>query len=310
MSLFGHQILADLPTGAVPLWRQIMRGVSQCAFQTNEITALFLLAAVAAFNWRSAAYFAIAVAVGTIVARALNGIPDSLDTGLYGFNPGLMGLAIGLFFAPAPVLWVMVPALAAIVAAVSVPLSKVLPFPMLAAPFTVMFWILWPVSENLGLTKTPVGPFTDSDVTWSVSILNALGGAVFAGTVLSGALVILGLALSNWRHALIAVVGVVVAHAVAIQGQVEPGRINAGLLGFNAVLCTIAVYSMLGEDLRLTLFGAVGATLLIRVFTSIGLVPLAAGFLTMTWLLIFLAWLNPRFNAEPEPTPTSAIGAA
>ena len=53
----------------------------------------------------------------------------------------------------------------------------------------------------------------------------------------------------------------------------------------------------------MTLLGAVGATIFIRVFNEIGLEPLAAGFVVMTWLIIFLAWLNPRFRGNAEESP-------
>ena len=98
------------------------------------------MAAVALFNWRMAAYFALATVIGTVVALALRGIGDLLDLGLYGFNSGLIGLAAGNFFHPTPMLWVWVAVFAAVAAAVTVAMSKWISAAFLAAPFILTFW--------------------------------------------------------------------------------------------------------------------------------------------------------------------------
>ena len=136
--------------------------------------------------------------------------------------------------------------MAAIVAAVAVLLSKVLPIPYLAAPFILSFWVLYAIADSLGMEKVQFGDIPGDKVTWIASIFAAAGGALFVGTVLSGMLFLFGVALSNWRHAVIVVFAVLITHWIAFQGQVAPGAINAGLIGFNAVLCSIAVYSILG----------------------------------------------------------------
>ena len=184
-----------------------------------------------------------------------------LDSGVYGFNPGLMGLALGSFFVESATVWLAVVVVPAFVAAFAVLLSRVLPFPALAAPFILTFWALYAVAEAVGLQKVPSAVFVDVDVDYVGAVFAALGSMLFAGGVLSGVLVLLAIALSDWRHAVVAVVGVMAAHVVADHWDVAGGEINAGLVGFNAVICSLAVYTMVGEDLRLTLFGAIGATI-------------------------------------------------
>jgi urea transporter len=301
MTLLGTPVLPAVEFGQVPLWRQIMRGFSQCAFQANELTGLVFILAVAVYDLRFAAFYVIGVVVGTIVAKLLRGIGDLLDLGLYGFNSGLVGLGIATFFVPSGALWIVVPIMAAVVAAVAVLFSKVLPVPFLAAPFIVSLWILYAIGPTIGLDHAPFAPFTDTEVLWVSSALTAAGGALFSNFWLSGVIFLVGIAISNSRHALIAFAAVFIAHWIAFQGQVDPGPINAGLIGFNAILCAIAVYSLLGEDLRLTLLGAIGSTMLIRVFNEIGLLPLAAGFVLMFWIIVALDKLGQRFREAPAP---------
>lgn len=285
-----------------PLWRQILRGFSQCAFQANAITGLLFLSAVAVTNWRMAAFFAIAVVVGTLTARVLKGIGDLLDLGLYGFNSGLIGVALGNFFQPAPILWLWVVVFAIVAAAVTVIMSKSLPFPFVAAPFILTFWGLWPIAGTLGLTPVDFGAFPAMDVMWGKSIIAALGSALFVPSLLSGALFLAGIAISNWRHALVAILGAFIANALAIQAGAVGGAVNFGFAGFNGVLAALAAYILIAADLRLVILASLLATWLASyVYRGFSSPVLASGFVLTIWLIVFLGWLNPRFNGETKP---------
>jgi urea transporter len=283
----------------VPIWRQVLRGFSQCAFQANEITGFLFVVAVAVFNWRMAAFYVMAVIVGTLAARVLNGMAELLDLGLYGFNSGLIGLALGNFFQPEPMLWLWVVVFALLAAAVTVGMSKWVPVPFLAAPFILTFWAAW--LEPLGLTKVVFDPFTDAPVVWGPSILLALGSALFVPSILSGGIFVAGIAISNWRHALIAAFGGFVANALAAQAHAIGGSVNFGFVGFNGVLAAIAAYVIVAADLRFVVLGSVLATWLgSYVYRGVPVPVLASGFVLAIWVMLLLGWLNPRFAAKPS----------
>jgi urea transporter len=284
----------------VALWRPTLRGFSQCAFQANEITGALLVAAAAVFSWRMAVFFVIGVVVGTLVAWILKGIPELLHLGLYGFNSGLMGLALGNFFQPEPLLWLWVVVFAAVAAALTVAMSKWLPIPFLAAPFILTFWLVWLLPDNLGLNKVDFGDFPDVPVDWHYSLVAALGSALFAPSLWSGGLFVAGVAVSNRRHAVIAVFGAMVANALAIQGGARGGAVNFGFMGFNGVLAALAAYAIVASDLRLVVLGSVLATWLGSYVHRGALVPmLASGFVLAVWAMLLLGWLNPRFAGKP-----------
>lgn len=294
----------------VPLWRQTLRGFSQCAFQANEMTGVAFVTAVAIFNWRMAICYVVSVFLGTIVARLLKGIGDLLDLGIYGFNSGLMGLALWNFFHPSPALWVSMVVLAAVTAAVTVVMSKWLPFPFLAAPFILIFWSMWPFADQLGLTKVDFGVFPVVPVAWGTGIfLSALASTLFTSGIASGIIFLAGLTISNWRHAVVAVVGANVADALAAQAGVAGGPINAGLVGFNGVLAALAAYVIVAADLRLAVLGSVLATwFLSYVARNVPEPFLASGFVLAIWFILVLGWLNSRFSAKPALNNPSAIG--
>jgi urea transporter len=284
---------------SLPVWRCVLRGFSQCAFQANEIAGLLFVVAVAVFSWRMAVFFVVAVTVGTFVARALQGIPQLLDLGLYGFNSGLIGLALGNFFQPEPMLWLWVIFCAVVAAALTVAMSKWVPFPFLAAPFILTFWAFWIVSGALGLSKVDFGEFPEMPVMFGKSVVAALGSALFVQSVVSGAIFFVGTAISNWRHSLVAVLGAFVANALAAQAGVVGGAINFGFVGFNGVLAALAAYVIVAEDLRLVILGSVLATWLASyVYRGAPVPVLASGFVLAIWAMLLLGALNPRFTTK------------
>jgi urea transporter len=246
-----------------------------------------------------AAFYVIAVVVATLVARLLNGIAPLLDLGLYGFNSGLIGLALGNFFEPDPMLWLWVVVFAIIAAVVTVAMSKWVPIPFLAAPFILTFWGAWLLSDTLQMTKVHFDPFPDIPVVLGPSIIAALGSALFVASKVSGCIFLAGIAVSNWRHALIAVIGAFFANALAVEAHGRGGAINFGFVGFNGVLAALAAYVIVAPDLRLVVLGSLMATWLAAFVYHRWEIPvLASGFVLAIWAMLLLAWVNPRFAGK------------
>jgi urea transporter len=287
-----------------------LRGFSQCAFQANEITALFFIAAATVFNWRMGAYYVIAVVVGTASALALRADPTLLDLGLFGFNSGLMGLALGNFFHPNTALWIAVVVLAALVAALTVVMARWFPLPFLAGPFIATFWVIWPATSALNLEPVSFAAFAHAEPAFLVATVDALGSTLFAAAVLPGLLVLVGLLLSNWRHAVVAVIAAVLAVALAVHVGAPGEAINSGFIGFNAVLAGLAVWVLVGEDLRLVVLAAIVATWFFSAINRTAPFPaLASGFVLTIWALILIARINPWFRGEAEDTAQQQIPA-
>jgi urea transporter len=299
MTVTGVSVLREVAPAQTPFWRQALRGFSQCAFQANEISALFFIAGATVFNWRMGASYVVSVVIATVAARLLGGSPALLGLGLYGFNSGLMGLALANFFVPDAALWAWVPVMAVIVAGATVVMSRWLRIPFLAAPFIGVFWILWPLADAMGLQKIDLGAFPDAPVAPVAAILAALGSTLFASAAPSGVLFLGGVLVSNWRHAVVALIGAMLAASLAAHVGAQGTAINSGFIGFNAVLASMATYILIAADLRLAALAALFAT---WIFSYLGRnIPapaLASGFVATVWLIMLLGWLNTRFNGE------------
>jgi urea transporter len=312
MSVLGFQVLPEVADGGVPFWRQCLRGLSCCAFQTNELTGLVFIGAVLSYSWHMAVFFVISVVVGTLVARLLTvtavfkqpTVLGFLDGGILGFNAALMGLALGNFYTLDTSLWIAVVVMAVIVAVVTVVLARWLPFPFLAAPFIGCFWLLWPNDNALGLHKISLGAFPHQPVSFIPATMASMGSTLFAPIILAGVLFLLGVLVSNWRHAVIAAMGGLIAVALAVHVHVVGGAIASGFVGFNAVLAALVTYILVAEDIRLAALAALVSTWIFSYVSLNAPFPaLASGFVLAVWAIMLVGWINPWFTGE-----RSAIG--
>ena len=151
--------------------------------------------------------------------------------------------------------------------------------------------------------------FPAMEVHWGESVIKALGSTLFVPAIASGIIFLVGIAISNWRHAIVAVMGAFIANALAAQAHATGGAINFGFMGFNGVLAALAAYVLVAADFRFAVLGSILATWLSSyVYREVQEVPvLASGFVLAIWAMLLLGWLNPRFAAKPpqpkaEPT--------
>jgi urea transporter len=301
-TVFGRPVLPGVPEGAVPFWRLVLRGCSQCCFQTNEVTGLIFLVAVLTYSREQALLMLMAAVIAPAVALLLRGDRFLLELGVFGFNSCLMALALGNFFEYEAALWIWAAVLSAVASAVTVVAVRFTTVPVLAAPFIVLFWIFWEFAEDAGLTFRVFPPFSNVDYEALRAGLSALGAALFAGTVVAGVLFFVAVLVSNWRHAVLALSAAFLADRIAEWWEVPGEQINLGLAGFNAVLAAVAIYAFCGSDIRLSLLGAVFASAILPVFGKLDLVSLAAGFVVTTWLVVFLGWFQREHFNEHAPS--------
>ena len=71
-------------------------------------------------------------------------------------------------------------------------------------------------------------------------ILRGVGQVFFQNNALSGLLMLAGIAIGDWRAALLALAGNVAGNLTAVAGRYLPKEIGDGLYGFNGTLVGIA----------------------------------------------------------------------
>jgi len=96
-------------------------------------------------------------------------------------------------------------------------------------------------------------------------------------------------------------------------GDVDPGTADLGFYGFNGVLTAVAVFVVCGGKLRLSILGALIATMMIPAITGLGLQMVSAPYVFTTWLILGLGWIEDHWfdvGAEPEPIPAAKSHAS
>ena len=139
---------------------------------------------------------------------------------------------------------------------------------------------------------------------------------MFQASIWTGLLFLLGIAISDWRHAALVLAGAARRRAGgrlplhAGRRAIDPDRlidrsafdvIKLGLYGFNATLAPVALY-LWRKSLIAPLLGMLLTVPLTELVPMLGLVALTAPFVLATWIVLALGWLEGKI-VRPGQTP-------
>ena len=147
------------------------------------------------------------------------------------------------------------------------------------------------------------------------AVAHGVSQVMFQASIWTALLFLIGIALSDWRHAswvlLGSVVGMLVGsyHATAAATALDPESLvdrtlteNAalGLYGYNATLAAVALF-LWRRSLIPPLLGMLISVPLTELFPLLGLPALTAPFVLATWIVLAFGWLDGRLFREQAP---------
>jgi len=255
-------------------------------FQRNALTGVLFTVGIAvggvAATWMAVAGI-LGSLTGTVVARVLRFDPSEWADGIHGYNPALVGIATFFFFEPsAPIAGLSV-GFAVVATLLAAACRRYVPVPVYTMPFVVSTWALRAFGIGLGLDL----------MTWPAPVMHGLQIAeavveglsevmLIGGNPYTGLIFLAAIAVSNWRHAVLAVLGAAVGAVLAVYHGDANDSVNLGLYGYNAVLVAIAVY-LWRPSLLAPLLGAVVSVVITEFFPETGLPALTAPFVLAAW---------------------------
>jgi len=262
-------------------------------FQNNALSGLLFLAGIFYNSW----LLVLAVVLGTIISTATAQILKyssiEIEDGIYGFNGALVGVAIWFFFGFSIVTTVVLIAGAALSTILMYEMKKIAP--PFTAPFVLITWLLILVLLFVFQVPLLVAPLLESDSLDLFSTFSKGFSQVwFQNNIVTGIFFLVALAVNSHTSAVFALYGSALGALIAILLSQPISMANAGLFGYNAVLCGIALGDKkLKSFLWTTLAIALSVVINISI-GSLGVITLTSAFVLATWLVLYIQHLLPK----------------
>ena len=256
-----------------------------------------MLAGIACNSWILALLALAGNIVSTLTACLCKYSREDIRNGLYGFNGTLVGIAIGVFMEINISSMFLLLFGSALSTWISRLFNRQKTIPGFTAPFIITVWIL--LLGNLYLFPTlllPAIPHVSEAVAHlpKACCLN-IGQVMFqGGNILAGLLFLIGILVNSRIQAIYTVWGAFLPLLVVLPLTTDFSAFNAGLLGYNGVLCSIALGNRTFKSIA-------WATLAILLSTGIQITGMYAGITTLTapfvvavWIMLCLQHLSSR----------------
>ncbi len=265
----------------------ILRGIGQVMFQNNWLSGLLFLIGI---FYHSLAMGLAAVA-GTVISTLSAGIlkysRDDIQNGLYGFNGTLTGIAVLVFFEPN---FGSITALTmgSVLSTVLMNLLKKI-LPPFTAPFVLVSWLL--IYSLIFIFKFPLTSAStnvDNGFQLIEATSKSFGQVMFQENMVTGFIFLLAIFINNKLTALYALYAAVLGSLIGWLFSVTFSSINAGLMGYNAILCAIALAGKQRKDLMWVTLAIILSTGLNIGLAKTGLITLTAPFVMVTWIILGL----------------------
>ena len=296
----------------------IARGVGQVFFQENALTGVLFVIGIAIGSPLMALGALAGSAIGTATAWVGKFDKGEFLGGIYGFNGALVGIATLFFFKPGGASIGLLVAGSVVATLITWVFRRYVPFPTYTTPFIVTTWAIFFLGAALGASRVAAGGALESPG-YVQAIAHGVSQVMFQASLGTAFFFLLGIALSDWRHAswvlLGSVVGMMIGnyHLTEVARALDPEslidrsvaeNVALGLYGYNATLAAVALYLWRRSFIPpiLGMFLAVGLTDLVPL---LGLPALTAPFVLATWMVLALGWLDGRFLKEPAASTSS-----
>lgn len=300
-----NQRLANQP--GLDFINYTLRGIGQVIFVNNPVSGLLILVALFIQSPWVAIMGLVGVVASTLTAVWMKLDRDSIRNGIFGYNGILVGAALATFGMSGNGGWNPAWAIAVIVfSAMTTVLMKTMGIwfvtkfkvPLLTLPFniaTLLFLsaVLFLPQPYFNLGASAASATTSNALDWfriAQSLPVGFGQVFLADNLVAGILVFLAVALCTPIGAAVGLLGCILGVLAGIIVGVPPEKLYAGLWGYNALLCAIAIggvfYAPTARSILIgaacAFLGAIAGGVLGAIFAPLGLPVLTVPFCIVT----------------------------
>jgi urea transporter len=219
----------------------LLKGTGQVMFQGNAITGAFFLLGIFYNSWLMGLGAVLGVCTATFAAHMLKYEKKNIANGLYGFNGVLVGIAVAYFFGLSAIT-VGAIVVGAVLSSLIMNFMLARRWPAFTFPFVVAAWVVMLALGIAGQVMLASGPAAQAGAIDFAGVFGAgIGQVMFQQNVVTGCLFLLGILAASRISAGYALLGAAIGALVGLGLGVQFTLVNAGLFGYNAVLCGIAL---------------------------------------------------------------------
>lgn len=267
--------------------KSILRGVGQVMFQNNIYSGTLFLIGIFYNSWLLGIAALFGTIISTVSAHVLKYSKDDIKNGLYGFNGTLTGIAIFLFFeVNLTTLFALI--LGTVLSTLIMKLLKRV-IPPFTAPFVLATWfVIYSLLFILDFTLLTSSKTTENIIPFLSGISNSFGQVMFQENVITGIFFLLAIFINNKLMAMYALYAAVLGSLTGWLFLESISAVNAGLMGYNAILCAIALSGKKWSDFLWITTAIILSTFLNIGLSATGLITLTAPFVIATWIVLQL----------------------
>lgn len=266
------------------------RGIGQVMFQNNAFSGLLMLVGIFLNSWQMGILAVCGNIISTLTAYFSGYKHDDIKNGLYGFNGTLVGIAVGVFLQLSVGSLIMLIITSALSTWIAYFFNRQRLLPSFTTPFILVVWGMLGVCSwlfpNLLLVSDTVIDSTQN-INYFQTFCLGIGQVMFQGdTVLSGLFFFIGILINSRKASLYTILGALLPIPLAILLEVDATNLNAGLMGYNGVLCAIALGGTGWKSGVWAGCSVLLSTVLQILGMSLGITTLTAPFVISVWGII------------------------
>lgn len=265
------------------------RGIGQVMFQNNALSGLLMLIGIFLNSWQMGILALSGNIISTLTAHFSGYGRDDIKNGLYGFNGTLVGIAVGVFMELSLGSLLLMVVAACISTWITRLLNLQRSLPGFTAPFILSVWMLlgfcsWIMPDILLVSDTV------TDATQGINYFQTfsfgIGQVMFQGNIWTGLLFLVGILVNSRTAAFYTVIGALFPIPLAILLGIDAETLNMGLMGYNGVLCAIALGDRTLKSLVWDSCSVLLSTLLQIIGMNLEITTLTAPFVVSVWIIM------------------------
>jgi len=293
--------------------------ISETFFVYNHWVGLLGVVVLAVASPRLASSALVCSVLARLTAERAAAPRAFLETGLVELNGWFLGLACGTFFRVGPGLFASVVLGAALVAAFSIAMQRVVAawdLPLTVAPYVPAFWVLWSALSTLPwgrAAELPHVPPAPASALLLVVLggLRGVGQIFFLPNVWVGVGIAVAVSIADRRLGAAMIAASMAAAVVGYFAGVERWQVEQGLAGFTpAMVAAAAMRGFRGMDRLAVAIAVVTSPFLeaaaLRMAGAVGVHALSVSYVGFVWTY---ALLRPVHEVTAARTSWSTTGA-